>query len=135
MALLDWTPAFELGVEQMDRQHKQLVKILNELHQAMLAGSQPRDLSRVMEELVLYTKYHFGTEERLMAEAAYPSLALHKQKHQALTRKAEEYASEVLKGRSTISLSILQFLKDWLNTHMLGTDKAFAEFVKARRVA
>lgn len=135
MALLDWTPTLELGVEQMDRQHKQLVKILNELHQAMLAGSQRKDLIRVMEELILYTKYHFTTEERLMAEAGYPSLALHKQKHQALTAKVEEYASDVLKGRTTISLSILQFLKDWLNRHILGTDREFAEFVKARRAA
>jgi hemerythrin-like metal-binding protein len=135
MPLIEWTPALEVGNEQMDRQHKQLVKILNELHQAMLAGSQTRDLVRVMEELILYTKYHFNTEERLMAEAGYPGLARHKQKHQALTAKVEEYAAEVLKGRATLSLSILQFLKDWLNKHILGTDKEFAEFVRSRKVA
>lgn len=135
MPLMEWTPAFEVGVEPMDRQHRQWVKILNELHQAMLGGSQPRDLMRVMEELILYTKYHFSTEERLMAEAGYPGAARHKQKHQALTAKVEEYAGEVLKGRAAVSLSILQFLKDWLNRHILGTDKEFAEFVKARRAA
>jgi hemerythrin-like metal-binding protein len=90
---------------------------------------------RVMEELILYTKYHFTTEERLMTEAGYPAQAAHVQKHRALTAKVEEYAGEVLKGRTTISLSILQFLKDWLNKHILGTDKQFAEFVKARRAA
>lgn len=135
MALIEWTPALELGVEQMDRQHRQLVKILNELHQAMLGGSQPRDLMRVMKELILYTKYHFTTEERLMAETGYPGLPRHKQKHEALTAKAEEYTAEVLRGRATVSLSILQFLKDWLNRHILGTDKEFAEFAKARRAA
>lgn len=135
MALIEWTSALELGVDQMDRQHRQLVRILNELHQAMLGGSQPRDLMRVMEELIQYTKYHFATEERLMAEANYAGLALHRQKHQALTARVEEYASEVLRGRATVSLSILQFLKDWLNRHILGTDKEFAGFVNARRVA
>lgn len=132
---MEWTPAFEVGVEQMDRQHRQLVKILNELHRAMLAGSQPRDMMRVMEELILYTKYHFTTEERLMDEFAYPGAALHKQKHQALTAKVEEYAEEVLKGRATVSLSILQFLKDWLNKHILGTDMEFARFVQSRKAA
>lgn len=135
MALIEWTPALEVGLEQMDRQHRQLVKILNELHQAMLAGSHPRDVMRVMEELILYTKYHFNTEERLMAEAGYPGAARHRQKHQALTAKVEEFASEVLKGRATVSLSVLQFLKDWLNKHILGTDKEFAEFVKSRKAA
>ncbi len=135
MALIEWNPTLELGVEQMDRQHRQLVKILNELHQAMRAGSQPRELMRVMEELILYTKYHFATEERLMAEASYPALPSHKQKHLALTAKVEEYAAEVLKGRATVSLTILQFLKDWLNRHILGTDREFAEFVKARSQA
>lgn len=72
MALIEWPPALELGVEQMDGQQGQLVRILNELHQAMLAGSQPRDLMHVMEELFLYTKYHSTAEERLMAEPAIP---------------------------------------------------------------
>lgn len=70
MALIEWTPALEVGLEEMDRQHRQLVKILNELHQAMQAGGRQRDLMRVMDELLQYTKYHFSTEERLMAEAA-----------------------------------------------------------------
>lgn len=135
MALIEWTPAFELGVEEMDRQHRQLVTILNGLHQAMLAGGQPRALMRVMEELIVYTKYHFTTEERLMAEAMYPGEQTHRQKHLALTAKVEQYAEEVLKGRATVSLSILQFLKDWLNKHILGTDKEFAEFIRSRRAA
>jgi len=50
MALMEWNPTLELGVDQMDRQHRQLVKLLNELHQAMVAGSQTRALIRVMEE-------------------------------------------------------------------------------------
>lgn len=132
---MEWPPAFEVGVEQMNRQHRQLVRILNELHRAMLAGSQSRDIMRPMEELILYTKYHFTTEERLMDEFAYPGAALHKQKHQALTAKVEESAEEVLKGRATVSLSILQFLKDWLNKHILGTDMEFARFVQSRKAA
>ncbi|MFZ5929071.1 MAG: bacteriohemerythrin [Acidobacteriota bacterium] len=132
MALIEWTPALELGVEQMDRQHRQLVRILNELHQAMLAGSQPRDLMRVMEELLLYTKYHFTTEERLMAEAGYPGRKGHRREHQGLTARVEEYADQVLKGRASVSLSVLQFLKEWINGHLLGADREFAEFVKAR---
>lgn len=135
MALIEWTPALEVGLEEMDRQHRQLVKILNELHQAMQAGGRQRDLMRVMDELIQYTKYHFSTEERLMVEAAYPGLPRHKQTHQALTAKVEEYAAGVLKGRATISLSILQFLKEWLNRHILGTDREFAEFVRSRKVA
>lgn len=52
MALIEWTPALEVGLEEMDRQHRQLVKILNELHQAMQAGGRQRDLMRVMDELL-----------------------------------------------------------------------------------
>ncbi len=135
MALIEWNPALQLGVEEMDRQHRQLVKILSELHNSMLSGGHQRDLMRVMEELIQYTKYHFATEERLMAEAGYPGLASHRLKHQALTAKVEGYANEVIKGRATVSLRILQFLKDWLGKHILGTDKEFAEFAKARRAA
>lgn len=70
-----------------------------------------------------------------MTEAGYPPQAGQEQKHRALTATVEEYAGEVLKGRTTISLRILQFLKDWLNKHILGTGKQFAEFVQARCAA
>jgi len=135
MALLDWNPKMELGVEEMDRQHRQLVKILNELHTAMLAGGKHHDLARVMGELVQYTKYHFATEERLMGEMQYPGRLEHAREHRTLTAQAEEYAAEVLKGRATVSLRILQFLKEWLNGHILGSDRQFADYVKGRKAA
>jgi hypothetical protein len=47
-----------------------------------------------------------------MTEAGYPPQAGQEQKHRALTATVEENAGEVLKGRTTISLRILQFLKD-----------------------
>jgi hemerythrin len=122
-------------VEQIGRQHRQLVNFVDKLHQAMLAGSQPQQLAAVMNELILYTKYHFAREEQLMAETAYPGRHAHALKHQALKAKVAEYADQILGGRVTTSMNVMRFLKDWLSKHILGADKDFAESLKSRRRA
>ena len=38
MALIDWSPALSINIEKFDDQHKKLVAMVNELHDAMKNG-------------------------------------------------------------------------------------------------
>jgi len=38
MDLISWDPSFNVDVEVIDKQHQMLVKMINELHDSMLAG-------------------------------------------------------------------------------------------------
>ena len=35
MALFEWQPSYEIGVEVIDQQHQQLVDIINNLHKLL----------------------------------------------------------------------------------------------------
>ena len=132
MAFLDWSESLSVGVEQIDRQHKWLVKILNTLHDAMLRGSHKRDLDRVISDLMSYTRYHFSFEEKLMVIAAYPGLQDHRKEHQALVAELEGYSVQLCNGQTLVSIKLLGFLKHWLAHHITEVDRQFGDFEVAR---
>lgn len=135
MALMEWNDSLLVGVQEVDRQHRHLVDILNRVHSAMQAGSPQRDMMRVMQDLVSYTKYHFDTEERSMRNADYPELAEHQQKHRAMVARVEAFSAEMMSGKATVTMRLMMFLKDWLARHILETDRRFGEYVAKRQAA
>jgi hemerythrin-like metal-binding protein len=135
VALINWTNDFLIGVDEVDRQHRHLVDILNRLHDAMQTGGKSRDVLRVLDDLVNYTKYHFAAEERQMQTAGYPQLAEHRRKHEAMVAKVGEFATDALTGKATVTMRLMTFLKEWLARHILETDKEFGEYVAKKRAA
>lgn len=135
MALIDWNDGFLIGVAEVDRQHRHLVEILNRLHEAMRAGNPQRELQRVMQDLVNYTRYHFDAEERAMREAGYPELNPHQQKHRAMVARVAAFSDEMVSGKATVTMRLMVFLKEWLAKHILETDRRFGEYMAKQRAA
>lgn len=135
MALIDWNDSLLIGVAEIDRQHRHLVEILNRVHEAMRAGSPHREMQRVMQDLVNYTRYHFDAEERAMREAGYPELAGHQQKHRAMVARVETFREEMMSGKATVTMRLMLFLKEWLAKHILETDRRFGEYAAKQRAA
>ena len=51
MALMEWNPAFSVKVKKFDDQHKKLVDLRNQLHDAMKAGEGNTMLGVVFSHL------------------------------------------------------------------------------------
>ena len=90
MAFMVWSDSLSVGIDQIDLQHMRLVEILSTLHEAMLRGSHKQDLTRVMADLLSYTRYHFSFEEKLMVVAGYPGLQEHQRKHQGMVAQVDK---------------------------------------------
>ena len=126
MALLTWGPALAVGVKEIDDQHKKLIDLVNQLNDAMHAGKGKEALGAVLGELVRYTVYHFGNEERLMAQHKYEFSVEHKAQHKKLIEDVNAFKSKYDSGNAMISAEIMNFLRDWLGKHIMQTDKKFA---------
>lgn len=126
MAFLEWKPEFSVGVVEFDMQHRQLVSLINRLHDAMLQGAPAASLRPILRELVNYTKHHFDREELAMRTAGYPGYAAHRQQHEQLADQVFEFAQRFESGRVALSIELMNFLKEWLTKHILGSDKAYA---------
>jgi hemerythrin len=132
MSLFEWRPEYGLGHDGIDAQHKRLFALANDLHSAMTEGKGKGALSETLEKLVAYTKTHFASEERLMQTHHYPDYAAHKAAHDALTSRVIEFQKEFAAGRVGMTIELLQFLKDWLRTHIGETDRKVAMYLKSK---
>ena len=114
----------------MDAQHKQLVLMVSELHRAMMQGKARDVLAGILDKLVRYTDTHFADEEKLMRDRAYPRLSAHAAEHRRLTTVAHKLRADFSEGRLSITIETLNFLKSWLNDHILGMDQDYAAHIR-----
>ena len=132
--LFTWEDSFSVNIGVIDMQHKKLVSMVNDLHQAMMEGSGKDKLGSILSNLVGYTRGHFTTEERLMRTHAYPDFLAHKSEHEHLTRTVMDFQRRFLSNEVGLSVEVMEFLRDWLVKHILGSDKKYSPFLIAKGV-
>jgi hemerythrin len=74
--------------------------------------------------------YHFNAEKELFAQYKYPKSSEHLAEHDYFVDNVKAFQKALSTERTTLSLKTIDFLKDWTITHILGSDKAFGEYVK-----
>jgi hemerythrin len=131
MPLLEWTDRLSVGVEALDAEHRRMIALINELFDAISEGKGKDALGPVLDKLIDYTQYHFGHEERLMAEHAYAGLDEHRREHEALTGEVLQVRARHFSGSSAVlSIETMAFLKGWLLRHIHGTDKLYGPHLR-----
>lgn len=124
----EWSDAMSVGIAEIDEQHKVLIDILNRLFLAVVKRESHEITIEILDTLVDYTKTHFGLEERLLHDAKYDAAAFaaHRQEHRAFVEKISSAANKHLVEGKSVSFEIINFLKHWLQDHILVTDKQYA---------
>ena len=135
MPLFQWTPELSVNVKEIDNQHKQLVNLINLLHDSMKSGKGKDVMGKVLNDLTDYTVYHFGTEERLFQKYGYIEYPQHKKEHDDLTKQVLDVKSKFLAGQTTVTIEVMNFLKDWLNNHIKHSDKKYSAFLNSKGVS
>lgn len=131
MPFIPWDERMSLGVEEIDAQHKHLLTLVNELHECCSLSSDPAIVRRVADAFTLYTRDHFATEERYMDSLGYPEYERHLKEHMDCSLKALEFFGASLdEDNPDLARDMLAYLKDWLLTHLLRTDRKLGEFLR-----
>jgi hemerythrin-like metal-binding protein len=119
-------------VKQFDSDHKKLFSLVNELNDAMAQGQGRLVIGNVLQQLLQYTRDHFAAEEAAMRGADFDGLAAHVAEHRELTEKVEKFAEEYSSGRTSVTIDVLYFLRDWLDHHVCLTDHKYSETLSKR---
>jgi hemerythrin-like metal-binding protein len=135
MSLVTWSEKLSVGVPSIDNQHKKLVTLLNQLHDAMLAGRGKEVVGTVLKGLIDYTATHFKYEEQLFAKTGYPEAAAHKKEHDDLVHKVLDIQKVYEeKGPAVLTLQVMSFLKEWLTKHIQGSDMRYSPHLTAKGI-
>ncbi len=134
MPLLTWSNDLSVKIYSIDEQHKNLIALINNLYDAMGAGKGQAALGAILKELVDYTTTHFANEEKLMRAQAYPGYLAHKKEHDNLAAKVNTLQNDFSSGKPVMTVEVMRFLKDWLTSHIKGTDQKYSPFLIGKGV-
>ena len=137
MSKLQWQDSLSVGIELIDRQHKQWIEHFNQAADAVAAHRGAMHITKTLGFLVEYTETHFSTEERHMAASNYAGLDAHKAKHDELRRILADLVQDFEEEGTNHKLAeaVDAFLGNWLVKHIQDVDKKFGEFVKAEGIS
>lgn len=123
MSVIEWRPELDIGIFEIDMQHRSLVSIANQLHDAIESGKADRTIEWMLEELLLYTKMHFQTEEQYMKRYQHTEAAGHAREHGEMLKAMRRFKRR-LKVGDDVADEVLDFLRGWLESHLGGPDRA-----------
>jgi methyl-accepting chemotaxis protein len=125
-----WTPDISVQVPVFDEHHKRLFATINKLYNAMKAGASREALKEVFDELIDYTNYHFGSEEKALDQVGSSLCAVQRSEHQELIGTAMELRRDLEEGKPMVAVEVMEFLRDWVTGHIKGCDKLYAEVLR-----
>ena len=120
-----WKDSYGLGVAQIDRQHKELFRMTEELIDAVNRGATKDDYEKALGFLQDYVVEHFRDEEAYFAAQHYQGLAAHQAEHRAFTATVADYGRQLKEnGFDEKTLKDLAgTVTAWLIYHVVDTDQ------------
>lgn len=124
MAITDWSRDFETGIDSVDKQHKVLFLLINQLGATFTTGSGMPKVDELLKQLRSYTVFHFNDEECLMLASDIPheEQEKHKAEHQQFIQKLNTIKQRTGELSIDSANDIFDFLSNWLIFHILGSD-------------
>jgi len=134
-----WRDSLKIGVDEIDREHKELFERFNSFIEIVRDGrclkEKIDEIEKIFNFLGEYVVIHFKNEEKLQKESNYPDYEKHIKIHQKFKEEVKEFNKKILENREDETL-IQKFagkVAAWLVNHVADEDQKIAEFIKKDR--
>lgn len=125
-----WRPEFDVGHPLLDQQHQKLLELTRAVVDSLRNSPVNRsEFHALLSDLVVLMNEHFDEEEALLAKNNAPDLAQHCKEHDRYREQLVYLSLDAMNAVLTPT-EIIEFLDSWLVTHLQGTDKASAHYLK-----
>jgi hemerythrin len=122
MGLLHWEKRYSVGIEAVDHEHRELVDLINRLHEkATMQGSKMAVLG-FFGDLYKAIASHFALEERFMRERGYDQLIQHKNDHERLLDEIRDIMEDYEISDLFEEGLLAQRLDAWFSRHFESHD-------------
>ena len=113
---------FELGIAEIDVQHRQLHDLLERLRSST-DKHYGYAASNILGELIIQTRIHFAVEESLMRLLSFPETDAHVMEHRHLSLQLEKFRQRA--QDFDVSDRLSDFIQTWLIDHINNFDREF----------
>jgi hemerythrin-like metal-binding protein len=125
MSSFIWNPSFALGLEPMDRTHREFVDLCN-----ALAAAPNEAMLPTLDALICHTQAHFEQENHWMEGCSFPPVAIHMGEHERVLRLLRQARAEVAAGDPGSGRRLAAELPDWFRGHAATMDAALAHWIR-----
>ena len=122
-----WKEEYSVGDGELDRQHREIIALANEMEGAKVSQSKVYIL-----QLYKHTREHFAAEEKHMREIGFPEILPHIEMHTKLLLDLNKITEKPLTTEEDFT-NFKQFIYEWVMDHFLVRDKKYFDYHKAHK--
>jgi len=126
MHIYQWKSQYDVGLELIDVEHKNLIACINKL--IIAQNLDQYIVLRLADEVISYAEFHFLSEENLMYLTQYPDLKSHTEIHKKLLDQLREHRKDLSKSVYCLQ-DFVTFLVHWFIEHTQSEDPKVAKHV------
>ncbi len=132
--LFKWDESLDVGIAEINRQHKILIDLINKVDNSVKTGESRESITKTVTNLIDYTHEHFAWEEELFTSNGYPDSAAHKVKHKKLLGELDEHKQQLINDDHPNYAALMTFLTQWLKQHIRHSDQDYAADLRKKGV-
>ncbi len=129
MTLLEWKDQYSLGNEALDHEHKELIRLINAVHEKVERAGEEDNQAMILDglaEIQNAVSAHFALEEKEMQALAYQNFPAHKADHEKLLDEICDLIETVEETAvRDIREGLSALLEAWFSIHFQTFDRDF----------
>ena len=124
---MEWKNEYSVGILEIDDQHKLLLRSFTAIEESIRLGEGWSNTHYAILELNQLARMHFTFEEAIMHLFGYPETEAHQNEHLHFFSRMASIERHSLKKSAEVEM--VQFLRGWLTSHILGSDRGYAKHI------
>ena len=128
---LEWEKGYESGCQTIDRQHRGLFLLANDLLGAIISGAPDTEVDSIANDLMKDMIVHFRSEDMIFRKAGYPGADVHSRIHAGIIQDMESILKRFKKQQASVAdlfnLLAIKVIKE----HFLTEDRQFFPYLRS----
>ncbi|WP_295884242.1 hemerythrin domain-containing protein [uncultured Thiohalocapsa sp.] len=123
---LVWRDAWALGVELLDAQHRDMVRLINQV----LDPAAESAVGARLDALIAHLRRHFDTEQVFLRAIDYPLTDQHCREHALQLAELVDLRRAVAGDTGALSAEDRAGIRQWFFNHVVAEDRRFGAYYR-----
>lgn len=129
--IIEWNEEITSGIEEIDRQHQQIISLLNKIIYFFEMPDSSKELVSSLLEFSKVIHEHFEFEEKLLAEKRFKDLKNHKAGHEEISDMLNSVIMPAMLDEEVqIPAEPIISIVRWFENHLKTEDARYFESFK-----
>jgi hemerythrin len=123
---LEWRDAWLIGVDLLDSEHREVVRLINRL----LDPAETTPVSGRLDDLIAHLRRHFVTEEVFLRAIDYPLIDEHAREHRMQMAEFVDLRRGLAPEANALGDADRGALRSWFFNHVVAEDRRFGAYYR-----